>query len=35
MGTLLAVPVVGLFFRAVGITAATALLGRLDGTDQP
>jgi hypothetical protein len=34
MGTLLAVPVVGLFFRAVGITAATALLGRLDGTDQ-
>jgi hypothetical protein len=35
MGTLLAVPVLGLFFRAVGITAATALLGRLDGSDQP
>jgi hypothetical protein len=30
VGALLAVPVVGLFFRAVAITAATALVGRLD-----
>jgi hypothetical protein len=29
VGAVLAVPVVGLFFRAVAITAATALLGRL------
>ncbi len=29
VGTLLAVPLVGLFFRAVAITAATALVGRL------
>ena len=29
IGTVLAVPVVGLFFRAVAITAATALIGRL------
>jgi hypothetical protein len=30
VGTLLAVPVLGLFFRAVAITGATALLGRLE-----
>ena len=35
MGTLLAVPVVGLFFRAVGITAATSLLGRLEPAGPP
>lgn len=29
IGALLAVPILGLFFRAVAITAATALLGRL------
>jgi hypothetical protein len=34
VGTLLTVPVLGLFFRAVAITAATALLGRLgEGED--
>jgi hypothetical protein len=30
-GVVLALPVVGLFFRAVAIVAATALVGRLDG----
>lgn len=35
-GALLAVPVLGLFFRAVAITAATALLGALgEGEGQP
>jgi hypothetical protein len=36
IGALLAVPVLGLFFRAVSITAATALLGRLgEGPEEP
>ncbi len=35
VGALLAVPVAGLFFRSVSITAATALLGRLDGPEPP
>jgi hypothetical protein len=34
MGSVLAVPVLGLCFRAVGITAATALLGRIGEPDQ-
>jgi hypothetical protein len=33
VGTLLAVPVLGLFFRSVAITSATALLGRLGEAD--
>jgi hypothetical protein len=35
VGALLLVPVAGLFFRAVAITAATALLGRLEGGSAP
>jgi len=35
MGAVLAVPVLGLFFRAVGIAAATSLLGRLEAAELP